>query len=228
MKEILLSLIESSEMEKLEFQEGDIEFIFCSYRNKDDFFLFMLISLEHIKGLIRESGVDLEYKLNALIGKLKSDTLKEYKARFIDKNLSLIVAINSETNSHNSWLYKVEENFNQSKKYVLEYNQSDIEQLKTKIGDSTDLIKTFNDLVIKNSQALTKETIAGWFYLLTKLYAKIPFLNFIIKDEHKQTLVDIEAEISDEHIESGNDNLFEKLKEYRNDVIDEFISKMKI
>lgn len=199
MKELLQNLIDDCGLESKEFTYNDSTFILAHYTElqKSDFFLFQFGQVSSFRQKVEADLKKFEYELNSLVGTIRSEELLEYKSRFIDKNLSLIiVADNDEGSEDINWMLKSEENYYQSRKYILTFSQEELEALNEKINqiDKT-LALSLTELVSLNSDKLKDFTDEPWFNLLTRIFTKIPFFNYQVADGEKRVLEDIDKSI---------------------------------
>ncbi|MFD2825639.1 ABC-three component system middle component 1 [Leeuwenhoekiella polynyae] len=199
MKELIQNLIEGYRLESEEFMYNDSTFILAHYPElqKSDFFLFQFGKVSMFRQKVDGNLKKFEYELNSMIGTLRSDKLLEYKSRYIEKNLSLIiVAENDEGTEDINWMLKSEENYYQSRKYILTYSQGELEVLNDKIKEiDKTLVLSLTELVSLNSDKLKNFSDEPWFNLLTRIFTKIPFLNYHVTDGEKRVLEDIDKSI---------------------------------
>lgn len=199
MKNLLQNLIENCGLKSKEFQYQNATFILAHYSDvqKSDFFLFQFGSVSEFRQKVEADLMKFEFELNSLVGNIRSEQLLEYKSRFIDKNLSLIiVAENDEGSEELDWMLKSEENYYQSRKYILTYSKEELEELNQKIEKmDKSLVLSLTELVSLNSDKLKDFIDESWFYLLTRIFTKIPFLNYKVADSEKQILEDIDKSI---------------------------------
>ncbi|MDL2141703.1 hypothetical protein QQY79_04160 [Flavobacterium tructae] len=150
------------------------------YEDKDDFFIIMHESFPELSKLTSEILKDIQFMLNSLVvEQKKSEIFQSLQHRNVNQNLSLILFLEYEEDLSQSFqeINKAEENYLNAKKYILPYKSTDCEDLKSKIADSSNLIKTLNELAVGHSN-LMEETDQTWYDLLLNLFIKIPFLNY--------------------------------------------------
>lgn len=215
MKELLQNLIEDCGLESKEIIYQDSTFILAHYADvqKSDFFLFQFGEVSVFRDKVEADLKKFEYELNSLVSNIRSEVLLEYKSRFIDKNLSLIiVAEKNEEIEDLNWMFKSEENYYQSRKYILTYSQKELEELNLKIKElDKPLVQSLTELVSLNSDKLKDFIDEPWFYLLTRIFTKIPFFNYEVADGEKRILEDIEQSISSELDELDLRNVYEAI-----------------
>ena len=199
MKELIQNLIKEYRLESEEFIYNNSMFILAHYPElqKSDFFLFHFGKVSMFRQKVDGNLKKFEYELNSMIGTLRSDKLMEYKSRYIEKNLSLIiVAENDEGTEDLNWMLKSEENYYQSRKYILTYSRGELEALNNKIQEiDKTLVLSLTELVSLNSDKLKNFSGEPWFNLLTRIFTKIPFFNYHITDGEKRVLEDIDKSI---------------------------------
>ncbi len=198
MKELIKNIITKLSLESKEILYNEFDFLFVSYGEKEDFFLFQFTDYNKLLEISEEVG-NIEYLLNSIVKDIKKEFLFEYKERFLDNNLSLIVLL--DTSSKNiatlSNLHKIEENYILTKKYVLNYNEDEFSSLKQMISNDTSIVEELNRLAIEHSEML-KSDDNHWYRLLLKLFIKIPFLNYSAQSGDGQNLYDLSETISKE------------------------------
>lgn len=186
-------------LESKEFHYQGSTFILAHYSElqKSDFFLFQFGRVSKFREKIEGDLKKFEFELNSLVGTIRNEQLLKYKSRYIDKNLSLIiVAENDEGTKDLNWMFKSEENYYQSRKYILTYSQKELEELNQKIEEvNKTLVLSLTELVSLNSDKLNDSSVEQWFYLLTRIFTKIPFLNYEVGDGEKQVLENIDKSI---------------------------------
>ena len=206
MKALIQNLIEDCGLESKEFQYQNSTFILAHYSEiqKSDFFLFQFGRVSEFREKVEADLKKFEFELNSLVRNIRNEQLLEYKSRYIDKNLSLIIAAeNDEGIKDLNWMYKSEENYYQSRKYILTYSQEELEELHQKSKEiNKTLVLSLTELVSLNSDKLKDFIDEPWFYLLTRIFTKIPFFNYQVADGEKKVLEDI-----DHSINSKLDNL---------------------
>jgi hypothetical protein len=199
MKELIQNLINDCGLEIKEFEFESSSFILAHYSEiqKSDFFLFQFVSVSELREKVEADLKKFEFELNSLVVNIRDEILVEYKSRFIDKNLSLIiVAENDESTKDLNWMYKSEENYYQSRKYILTYSQEALSELDQRIQEvDKTLVLSLTELVSRNSDKLKDFSDEPWFFLLTKIFMKVPFLNYQVAEGEKQVLEDIDDSI---------------------------------
>lgn len=218
MKELLQNLIEDCGLESKEFQYQDSKFILANYSDlqKSDFFLFQFGRVSVFREKVKTDLKKFEFELNSLVGNIRNEELLEYKSRFIDKNLSLIiVAENDEGSEDLNWMFKSEENYYQSRKYILTYSQEELEELNQKIEEiDKTLVLSLTELVSLNSDKLKDFSDEPWFYFLTRIFTKIPFFNYEVADGEKQVLEDIDQSIISKLDKLNLKNVYDSILAY--------------
>lgn len=165
---------------------------------KEDYYVLLFMSYDELKTLNEDSEFKLEFLINAVIEEdIRKKYLKEFDAVNLDYNLSFILILNleEETDLILKELHKIEENYRIAKKYILPYNNNDVNNLKQKIT-SRNAIVELNRIAIENSSLLNNKT-ETWYKLLMSLFIKLPFLNYIPLNDNQQ-LKNIKNEINSE------------------------------
>ncbi|WP_125720210.1 hypothetical protein [Flavobacterium ustbae] len=165
---------------------------------KEDYYVLLFMSYDELKILNEDSDFKLEFLVNAVIEEdIRKKHLKEFEAVNLDYNLSFILILNleEETDLILKELHKIEENYRIAKKYILPYNNNDVNNLKEKIKSSNAIIE-LNRIAIENSSLLNNKN-ETWYKLLMSLFIKIPFLNYIPLNDNQQ-LKNIKNEINSE------------------------------
>lgn len=165
---------------------------------KEDYYVLLFMSYDELKILNEDSELKFEFLVNAIIEEdIRKKHLKEFDAVNLDYNLSFILILNleQETDLILKELHKIEENYRIAKKYILPYNNNDVNNLKQKIT-SRNAIVELNRIAIENSSLLNNKN-ETWYKLLMSLFIKLPFLNYIPLNDNQQ-LKNIKNEISSE------------------------------
>jgi len=173
----------------LKYINVDENLDFAYYEDKDDFYLLCFYDHSDLMRITGENIKILEYALNNIVvNTKKSETLTQFIDRNINYNLSLILfaALDGDYPNLIKELNKVEENYINSKKYILPYNNDALEVLKEKISNTAALVSDLNDLAIAHSDSI-QENQDNWYDLLLNLFIKIPYLNYQPAD-HSLTL----------------------------------------
>jgi len=165
---------------------------------KEDYYVLLFMSYDELKILNEDSELKFEFLVNAIIEEdIRKKHLKEFDAVNLDYNLSFILILNleEETDLILKELHKIEENYRIAKKYILPYNNNDVNNLKQKIT-SRNAIVELNRIAIENSSLLNNKN-ETWYKLLMSLFIKLPFLNYIPLNDNQQ-LKNIKNEINSE------------------------------
>jgi hypothetical protein len=183
MNNLIKAISKDNQLDFQEFDFQELKTLFAYFKEQDDFFIFIFsTSSELIENVVVENDVDLEYALNRFVHDYKNVNLQDFKNRSIDNNLSLIIVLEESEENELTYLYKIEENPFNSKKYILLYRTSDLEALNSEIEAEENMIKSLNKLAITNSNLL-QNTEKSWYKLLMRLFIKIPFLNYTTLSE---------------------------------------------
>jgi len=197
MKELILKIINDSNIELKKIDYKELEVYFSAFREeKMDFYLFLFLNYEDLMR-IAENTDDIEYTLNRIAIEIQNEYLQDYKKKSIDKNLSFVMILSHTEESQLFNLKKIEENYFVAKKYLLIYNDSDFVELQEKINNvnNINVINSLNQLAIENGNLLNNLGENSWYILLLKLFTKLPFLNYKVADEEKQSLEDLNEAI---------------------------------
>ncbi|MEY3500063.1 MAG: hypothetical protein RL308_1732 [Bacteroidota bacterium] len=216
MNELIDKLSEEFGLKQIQMSKSPFLIRFSYSEEKDDFFLFLFSSIEEILAKI-DHKLDLEYYLNVITDKIKNDkTISDFKNRALDQNLSVILVLNCDPKMGDlDWVYKCEENYVLSKKYVLLYDDNTLFELKKRISSNkSGYLESFHSTLINNSNQLTSLKMEPWYSLLTTVYSKIPFLNYVVSEGDQKTLSDVQSEIDKELIEKDLDGLYEATKQF--------------
>ena len=165
---------------------------------KEDYYVLLFMSYDELKILNEDSELKFEFLVNAIIEEdIRKKHLKEFDAVNLDYNLSFILILNleQETDLILKELHKIEENYRIAKKYILPYNNNDVNNLKQKIT-SRNAIVELNRIAIENSSLLNNKN-ETWYKFLMSLFIKLPFLNYIPLNDNQQ-LKNIKNEINSE------------------------------
>jgi hypothetical protein len=216
MIELIDKLSEEFGLKQIQLSKSPFEIRFSYSEEKDDFFLFLFSSIDEILAKI-DNKLDLEYYLNVISDKIKNDEpISAFKNRAIDQNLSVILVLKyAPKMSDLDWVYKCEENYILSKKYVLLYDDNAVIELKKRIStNKPGYLESLHSTLINNSNQLTSLKMEPWYSLLTTVYSKIPFLNYVVSEGDQKALSDVQSEIDKELIEKDLDGLFEAAKQF--------------
>ncbi len=203
MKILIEKLATASGLSVRHVELEHLAMIFAYYEDKNDFFVFIFEELAdlHRKLISNDSKQDLEYAVNNLVHTLlQSEDFIQFRGRFIEHNISIIIALSGVGKEEEIGLFKIEENVYTSKKYVLHYDTNNLNTLLSKVDaveDDINLDLVLSDLVKDNSDLL-KDTHSegGWYELLLRLFIKIPFLNYSKTDIGSEELIAIEETIT--------------------------------
>lgn len=197
MRELILKIINDSNIQLRKIDYKGLEIYFSTFEEeKMDFYLSLFIEYDHLIQ-ISENVDNIEYALNRIAIEVQNEHLQEFKEKYIDKNLSFITVLKYNDDSQLFKLKKVEENYFVTKKYLLIYNDSDLSVLQEKVNEinKSNIIHTLNQLAINNGNLLDSSINNDWYILLLRLFTKLPFLNYMVKDEDKQSLEDLNKTI---------------------------------
>ncbi|WGL70566.1 ABC-three component system middle component 1 [Elizabethkingia anophelis] len=233
MKKLIENIAKNNNLKSLELTDGKLNPTLLYFDDKDDFYI--IISSEY-KNLmyqleLEENSNDIDLGINAYL-----DTIKEYsdteifRNRFIDFNLSCIVAVQLETLQNEVVLkriHKIEEDYKIAKKYILPYLNSDFEALNEKLQNIT--TDSFNDklnkIALENSDIINNKN-ESWYQLLMNLFIKLPFLNYHSNSFGLTTI----AELLDDNLMGDEKKLLQNINDnYSEGIdIDAFISQFHI
>lgn len=226
---------QNSNLDSSRFEFEKMDFYIVSYKNRNDFFLFISTTEDELKSWVKKEDSDIEFLLNSLTLRLRvgeKAPLKEFEKRFIEKNLSLILLVDiKESKKEPTWLLRCEENHMQSKKYVLCHQQEHLEELEDKLKEFNDVSiqESFDNLIRDNSSQISSGHCEDWFVLLTRIYSKIPFVNYSIDDDNKKELESLSQNINQNLSEKNLIETFDKILRYhKDDDVYEFILKEEI
>ncbi len=203
MKNLIDKLATASGLSVKHVNLENLAMIFAYYEDKNDFFVFIFEELADLRMKLMPDGSkqDLEYAINSLVySLLQSEDFIHFRERFIEHNISIIIALSGVEKEEEVGLFKIEENVYTSKKYVLHYDTNNLNTLLTKIDsieDAKNLDIVLSSLVKENSDLL-KDTCSGgeWYELLLRLFIKIPFLNYNKTDIGSEDLITVEETIT--------------------------------
>lgn len=204
MRKIINSIFKEADFEvneKINFRgnfSANFSFFTRTHNNKFDFYLV---------ANFKEGEVTLE-DLEEQLDQCFDSILEEINVTGIDKNLSFLLLLETESinysNEQIKFIYNLEEDPYNYKKYVLTFTKPQVEVLESELKKAEiPLIITLNNLLQekklfasfkkKEEERGTSEKQDVLLYdLLTKLFIKLPFLNVIIKQE---SLVSLKNEI---------------------------------
>lgn len=233
MKNLIKDIAKNNHLKSLELNDEKLNPTFLYFEDKDDFYI--IISSEYQNLLhqleLEENTTDIDLGINAYL-----DIIKEYReieifrSRFIDFNLSCIVAVQLETLENNDILkqiHKIEENYKIAKKYILPHLMSDFELLNEKLGDITsdNLNEKLNKIALENSDIINNKD-ESWYQLLMNLFIKLPFLNYHSDSFGLTTVAELlEADLTEDEktlLQNINDNYSDSID------IETFISQFQI
>jgi hypothetical protein len=177
-------------------------------KNKFDFFTIVFIN---------ESTIEKEL----LKEKIEEYLIKNIKIRQgivgLEKNLSMLILLEVESLEQsqkiNSFIYDIEEDPFDFKKYVLVYTQEQVSKLKSLIGTMNGQVVSYINQFLNDSmkfsqfkrQEKSDDTLV--YDLITKLFIKLPFLNI---PNYQQDITKLYKEIVDS-IEVQDKELWESL-----------------
>ena len=194
MKALIKQIAEYSQMEVKEFTFENLDFCFVYSLSKDDFYVFLFTEYSE---LFEGKDEKIEYYLNTIINDLqKEETLSSFKEQNLDKNLSIIVVLNTNLENDLLELKKAEENYYVSKKYILAYENKELQNLEKEIEERQgDIIDRINVLAMEKHSLLSEKEPKSWYLLLMRMFTKIPFLNYRLLDKNKKELTNLEETI---------------------------------
>lgn len=223
MKELIKTIAKNLDLSLKEIIFNDFNFLFISYPEKDDFFLFLFCTHQELNDkLVRTQSI--EYVFNSLVKDFKKEHLFEYKERYIDNNLSLIIVldVSGVADKDLNQLHVVEENYIIAKKYILTYKSEEFNELYDKINNTDSVINQLNQLAIEYSDLLKNE-INFWYLLLMKLFIKVPFLNYNLEETNRESLYNI-SDVINSKLNDKEKSIFEEIDlNYNNENIEDFI-----
>lgn len=203
MRELIETLAIGSGLHVEKVNYSQLDMMFASYKDRNDFFLFIFEELADLHKKINANSEkrDLEYAINNIVySLLQTANFQRFKERTIEHNISIVIVLSGVSKEEEVGLFKIEENVYTSKKYVLHYDMNNLTTLLSKIDFSEDAAKL--DLVlsglVKDNSTLLKDTNerGEWYELLLRLFIKIPFLNYNKKDIGSEKLAAIEDAIT--------------------------------
>ncbi|QQQ70352.1 ABC-three component system middle component 1 [Chryseobacterium indologenes] len=233
MKKLIENIAENNHLMSLELNDGKLNPILLYFDDKDDFYIILSSEYQNLLHQIEleENSNDIDLGINAYL-----DTIKEYsdteifRSRFIDFNLSCIVAVQLETLENENILkqiHKIEEDYKIAKKYVLPYLNSDFELLNEKLQSiaSDSLNEKLNKIALENSDIINNKD-ESWYQLLMNLFIKLPFLNYH-SDSFGLTTV---AELLDTDLSGEEKTLQQNINDNYSESVDieTFISQFQI
>jgi len=233
MKKLIENIAENNHLMSLELNDGKLNPILLYFDDKDDFYIILSSEYQNLLHQLEleENSNDIDLGINAYL-----DTIKEYsdteifRSRFIDFNLSCIVAVQLETLENENILkqiHKIEEDYKIAKKYVLPYLNSDFELLNEKLQSivSDSLNEKLNKIALENSDIINNKD-ESWYQLLMNLFIKLPFLNYH-SDSFGLTTV---AELLDTDLSGEEKTLLQNINDNYSESVDieNFISQFQI
>lgn len=233
MKNLIENIAKNNHLKSLELNDGKLNPTLLYFEDKDDFYI--IISSEYQNLLhqleLEENSNDIDLGINAYL-----DTIKEYsdlevfRSRFIDFNLSCIVAVQLETLEDEEILkqvHKIEEDYKIAKKYILPYLNLDFEVLNEKLQSiaSDDFNEKLNNIALQNSDIINNKG-ESWYQLLMNFFIKLPFLNYQ-SDSFGLTTI---AELLDDNLIEDEKTLLQNINDNYSEGIDieTFISQFHI
>lgn len=233
MKKLIENIAENNHLMSLELNDGKLNPVLLYFDDKDDFYIILSSEYQNLLHQLEleENSNDIDLGINAYL-----DTIKEYsdieifRSRFIDFNLSCIVAVQLETLENENILkqiHKIEEDYKIAKKYVLPYLNSDFELLNEKLQSiaSDSLNEKLNKIALENSDIINNKD-ESWYQLLMNLFIKLPFLNYH-SDSFGLTTV---AELLDTDLSGEEKTLLQNINDNYSESVDieTFISQFQI
>ncbi|WP_026909115.1 ABC-three component system middle component 1 [Paucisalibacillus globulus] len=169
---------------------ANFSFFTRTHNNKFDFYLV---------ANFKEGEIKLD-SLKKQLDQCFESILEEMNETGIDKNLSFLLLLETESIDNSieriRYIYNLEEDPYDFKKYVLTYTKSQVDALKTYIEENAQLplITTLNNLLQEKTlfasfkkkeedRSTTEKQEVLLYDLISKLFIKIPFLSVIIKQE---------------------------------------------
>ncbi len=233
MKNLIENIAENNHLKSLELNDGKLNPTVLYFEDKDDFYI--IISSEY-QNLLRqleleENSNDIDLGINAYLDSVKEySNIDVFRNRFIDFNLSCIVAVQLETLENEDILkqiHKIEEDYKIAKKYILPYLNSDFELLNEKLGGITsdNLNEKLNKIALENSEIINNKD-ESWYQLLMNLFIKLPFLNYH-SDSFGLTTI---AELLETDLTENEKTLLQNINDNYSDSVDieTFISQFQI
>lgn len=185
MKNLIKSIAANNNLESVELNDGKLNPTLLYFENKDDFYIIICSEYQNLLSQLEleDTNKNIDLGINAYL-----DTVKDYSQievftnRFIDFNLSCIVAIELESLENEvvlKQIHKIEEDYKIAKKYILPYLNEDFEILNKKLKEITsdNLNEKLNKLALQNSNIINNKE-ESWYQLVINLFIKIPFLNY--------------------------------------------------
>ena len=91
--------------------------------------------------------------------------------------------------------------------------------------DPSNIVLSLNKLVVDNSQYLKSTSSDNWYILLLRLFVKIPFLNYLISEENKESLADVNK-LFTSSLNEGRTILFARIiEDFNNEDVEEFLAE---
>ncbi|PAF35684.1 hypothetical protein CHH58_15830 [Terribacillus saccharophilus] len=149
------------------------------------------------------------------------DAVKEMESGYderMDKNLSMLICINSDRFDNNTLsdvVFELEEDPYFFKKYVFEYNRVQLEQLEILFNNIKDSNSTLNSIVnnakyFLDFKSSNKNTETLLYEICTRLMIKLPFLGLNKQQEDIEDLSqEINKVLNDEQLLELNSNLMD-------------------
>ncbi|CAH2715079.1 hypothetical protein BACCIP111895_02263 [Neobacillus rhizosphaerae] len=180
---------------------ANFSFLTRTNNNKFDFYLV---------ANFKEGEVNLD-SLKEQLDQCFESILEEMNVTGIDKNLSFLLLLETESINYSKeqirYIYNLEEDPYDFKKYVLTYTQSQVEALERHLKEKTEvpLTTTLNNLLQEKKlfayfkkkeedRSTTEKQEVLLYDLVTKLFIKLPFLSVLIKQKR---LVSLKHEIDE-------------------------------
>jgi hypothetical protein len=210
--------------EKINFK-GNLSANFSFFtRTDNDKFDFYLVAN------YKEGEVNLE-GLQEQLDQCLDSILIEMNVSGIDKNLSFILLLETESINYSKertrYIYNLEEDPYDFKKYVLTYTKSQLEALEIRLNETNEepLTKILNYLLLEKklftsfkkkpeNRNSSENEEAVMYDLVSKLFIKLPFLSVIIKQEN---LLSLKKEIDDKLSETQGKLVNLMLEQYSKD-----------
>jgi hypothetical protein len=192
-------------VEKIKFNRevinvSDIFFAERTENQKFDYFLIVQLKEKHFNKEI----------LNAFLDNCLELILNNIKVKGLEKNLSLLVLLETETlafsKERNKFIYDLEEDPYSFKKYVLAYTNEQITYLNESLNNQSQSLIESLQLLIQTKKLFTsfkmkeldrnedEEREAILYDLVSKIFIKLPFLRV---EMNKQSLPILKKEIED-------------------------------
>ncbi|WP_121604900.1 ABC-three component system middle component 1 [Virgibacillus sp. Bac332] len=204
MYNLIKSIFKEAEFEmneRINFSAINFSFFTRTHNNKFDFYLV---------ADFKEKEINFD-SLNEQLDQCFESILEEMNVTGIDKNLSFLLLLETESINYskerNRYIYNLEEDPYDYKKYVLTYSQNQVTALESYLKETTkaSLTTILNNLLQdktlfssfkkkKEDSNITEDREILLYDLITKIFIKLPFLSVNLKQE---SLVSLKHEIDE-------------------------------